>query len=308
MITFRAPLSARVRWAVLLLGALLAITGCSSGARPGEFSTTTRTLTVGGLERSFTVSAPTTATPGVALPLLIMLHGAGGDATGFANLTGMIALAERNSFVVVYPNGTQAADEPGKLSWNAGACCGVPSRTAIDDVAFVDQLIDEVDTRFQIDPAQVYAAGFSNGGMLSYRLACELGGRFAGIADVGGSFLAPDCAGAQPAAALIIHGTADDVVPYNGGPTSPGVAARYGMWSNPAVSVATAAWASTNGCAPEPAVAIAGAQETSRFVGCVPEAPVELVTIAGGSHSWPTESNGGMSASQRIVEFFGLDQ
>jgi polyhydroxybutyrate depolymerase len=312
--TVRAPRPKRVRWAILLLGVLLANSGCSSATSPSEYSTTTRTVTVGGLERSFVLSAPTTVTSGARLPLLIMLHGAGADAAGFASLTGMTSLAEQSHFVVVYANGTQAADVPGELSWNSGVCCGAPSRAGIDDVAFIDRLIAEVEATLQTDPARVFVAGFSNGGMLSYRLACELGdrgagsARIAGIADVAGAFNLPQCADARPTAVLVLHGTADTVVPYDGGPTSPGVAARFGTWLNASVADSTAAWAGTNQCQSEPAVEITGAIETSSFVGCVAGAPLKLVTIAGGSHRWPTRSNGGIPASGLIVEFFGLDQ
>lgn len=306
--TVRAPRTAGIRWTALLFGSLLALSGCSSATSPGEYSTTTRTVSVGGLERSFVVSAPTTATSGARLPLLIMLHGAGGDAAGFASLTGMTSLAEQSHFVVVYANGTQAADIPGELSWNSGACCGAPSRAGIDDVGFIDRMIAEVEATLQIDPARVYAAGFSNGAMLSHRLACELGDRLAGIADVGGSFLVSTCENARATAVVVIHGTADSVVPYDGGTTSPGVAARYGPWANPAVRETTSVWARINNCQPDPEMMITGNIRASHYVDCAEGAPLELFTIVGGTHSWPTKENSGLPASDQIVTFFGLDQ
>jgi polyhydroxybutyrate depolymerase len=294
-----------------VFSALLAISGCSSptpdgGVTPDAWATTTRTVTVGGLERSFVVSAPASALTADRLPLLIMLHGAGGDAASFASLTGMTPLAEQSNFVVVYPNGTPGARVPGELAWNAGECCGTPARTGLDDVAFIDELITNVEVHFHTDPERVFVAGYSNGGMLSYRLVCELGERVAGIADVSGAFNVPECAAPAPTAVLIIHGTADSVVPYDGGATSAEVAERFGAWTNASVAAAVDSWATTNECDLEPVATTRGAVTTSRFTSCAADSSLELVSIAGGAHRWPTQGNSAVAASELIVQFFGL--
>jgi polyhydroxybutyrate depolymerase len=102
------------------------------------------------------------------------------------------------------------------LTWNTGTCCGYAQRSHVDDVAFIRALLDSLERTYRIDRRRVYATGLSNGGMMSYLVACALSDRFAAVAPVSGE-LSMDCAPTIPVSVLIIHGTADENLPYNGG-------------------------------------------------------------------------------------------
>ena len=120
--------------------------------------------------------------------------------------------ADRNAFVVVYPDGRIHCS-------NAGTCCGTSVETGVDDVAAAEAMIDDVSAAIAVDPDRVYVTGFSNGGMMSYRLACE-SARFAAIAPVAGTQLV-DCTDRSTASVLHIHGPADTVVPAGGSDADP---------------------------------------------------------------------------------------
>lgn len=121
---------------------------------------------------------------------------------------------DSGGFVVAYPNGVLRA-------WNGGTCCGAPESFDIDHVGFITDMVATIQRRTPIDPARVYATGMSAGAIMALRLGCQ-SDKFAAIAPVAGTLLT-DCAHTRPTSVLQIHGTADDRVPYNGGP---GAAAR----------------------------------------------------------------------------------
>jgi polyhydroxybutyrate depolymerase len=129
-------------------------------------------LDVEGILRYYYLYIPPGIGDRVGVPLVILLHGAGGNPRTVRNLTGMNELAEQEGFIVAYPQGTGVKDR--QLTWNAGQCCGFAYKNDIDDVAFIRELIAELSSQWDIDERRVYAAGISNGGMMTQRLACEL--------------------------------------------------------------------------------------------------------------------------------------
>lgn len=265
-----------------------------------------RSVILGGIERSYTVVVPEFLGTGELFPVLVAVHGAGGNAEQMAEYTGLNAIAQREGFIVVYPEGTMASDVDGEFSWNAGVCCGVPARTGVDDVAFIDTVIQDVVDTSSGDPQRVFVAGFSNGGMLANRLACESSQRLAGIAVVAGALSGGDCGDRQPMPVLLIHGTSDDTVPYAGGATNARISARFGPWVNPSVAEGTEAWRETNGCASGSTSMIDSVVTTVTLDGCAAGTALVLVIIEGGGHTWPTTEASGIDASTLIVEFFGL--
>ena len=176
-----------------------------------------RILRIGDLERSFSVYVPRaydgTRTP---IPLVLVLHGAGGNADQVARITGMSEIADKAPFIAVFPEGT-ARKEHGLLTWNAGNCCGYAYENQVDDVGFIRALVGSLSAEYRVDPKRVYAVGMSNGGILAYRLACELSDTFAAIGVVAGAFNVSPCRPTRPVALVIFHGTADEHVLYEGG-------------------------------------------------------------------------------------------
>jgi polyhydroxybutyrate depolymerase len=240
-----------------------------------------RTLRTGGVTRRYFLYLPSTWHRGRPVPLVLVFHGGGGRASGIAPHTGFSQLAEREGFVVAYPQGLNGR-------WNDGRGYAATH----DDVGFVRALLDTLGRELVIDPRRVYATGISNGAMFSYRLACDLPGSFAAVAPVAGAMpadLAPSCAHAQPVSVLAFQGTADPLMPYAGG----GVARRRGRVLSAERSIAF--WATASGCgaAPvttlEPDLVLDDGTRVRRTVygGCRGGTAVELYTIEGGGHTWP---------------------
>lgn len=186
-----------------LLAVAALLLGCTSAAGAG----TTRTLTVphGGHDRVAVVHRPASARPGA--PLVVVLHGAGGSGAQVHAGLGWDGLADRDGFVVAYPDGLDH-------TWNAGACCGTARDRKVDDVGFLDALVAAVRSADGTGP--VYAVGFSNGAMMAYAWACARPGALAGIGPVAGALVAA-CPSPAPLTVVAVHGTADPVVPLHGG-------------------------------------------------------------------------------------------
>jgi polyhydroxybutyrate depolymerase len=282
--------------AVLLLG----VTACgreprrgdpdprpSEGALTAEYS-----LTVDGRERHYRVHSPGGAT---GKPVVIFLHGGGGTGELFARVSKMDTVADEGGFVVVYPDGNGRLGDK-LLTWNAGDCCAYAKDQNIDDVAFVESLIDDVTQRFKT--GDVFVTGFSNGAMMTYRLGCELADRIAAIAVVSGAMNLDTCAPSRQLPVLIMHGTADTAVPYDGGPSSAEFPTA-GTWTNRSVQYAVDFWTKHNACRATPENTDAeetDGEVTRKSYQCAE--PVTLYTIDGGGHGWP----GGVKARPNAVE------
>jgi polyhydroxybutyrate depolymerase len=239
-----------------------------------------RTLQAGGVTRRYFLYLPSTWHRGRPAPLVLVFHGGGGRASGIAPHTGFSRLAEKEGFVVAYPQGLNGR-------WNDGRGYAATH----DDVAFVRALLDTLGRELAIDPRRVYATGISNGAMFAYRLACDLPGTFAAVAPVAGAMpldLAPACAHTQPVSVLAFQGTADPLMPYAGG----GVARRRGRVLSAERSIAF--WATTSGCTGAPATMDEPDRVTDGtlvrrtvYGTCRDGRVVELYTIDGGGHTWP---------------------
>jgi len=173
-------------------------------------------LPVKGMQRSFLVYTPRNLKPGA--PLLFVLHGSGGDGEGMREVTGyeFDAIADRDGFVVIYPDGFQT-------TWNdCRKASPQPARVMnIDDESFIDAMIVKAIADQKVDRRRVFAAGWSNGGQLAYRLAMERPGQFAGVAAISASVPRTENLACTPSNAampvMIINGTADPINPFGGG-------------------------------------------------------------------------------------------
>ncbi len=293
---------------VLLLGvagarvahAQEAISTCTTEAaiQPGISQ---NTLDHDGLERSYLVYVPEGYDPTQPAPLVLSLHGFTSNARQQVNISQWNPVADEHGFLVVYPQGTGFP-----LRWHSGQAL-FESQRAVDDVGFINALLDQLIEDFCVDTARIYISGLSNGGGMSHRLACEMAERVAAIGGVAGAYHPGACEPARPVPVIAFHGTADDIVPYAGGGGRDIVLPSIEAWA--------AGWGARNGCdaAPE-ALEPVGVVSGVEYVDCDDDASVVLYTIAGGGHTWPGGAelpafivgvtNDDVNASEIMWEFF----
>lgn len=241
------------------------------------------TLTVDGRERTYRLYVPSQSPDG-PVPLFVALHGGTGWGDQFAATNRVEGLAEANGFLVVHPDGVKVAGGRGGV-WNGGVCCAVAAREDVDDVAFLDALVDEVAGTHDIDPARTFAFGHSNGGIMSYRLACEASGTFVGVGAVAGTLGIDTCDPAEPVSVVHVHGTADENVPITGGVGPRSVAGVD--FPSPTAGFATVARAA--GC-PVATETTDGDVTVAARTPCDGGTAAEFVTIDGAQHPWPGAS------------------
>jgi polyhydroxybutyrate depolymerase len=253
-----------------------------------------------GRSRFALVYTPRGVAGGEPVPLVMVLHGGGGNAAGTRASTGMDRVADENGFLVVYPEGTgQQALGRTFATWNAGSCCGDAVEDQVDDVAFIDHLLDRLAQRYPIDERRIYVTGISNGAAMSQRLACDLADRIAAIAPIAGPGVPPECGPSRPVPVLFIHGTDDRCALYEGGErcggcwqqaleTAFGVPDRgEGRFACEGVEQQVDFWRSVNGCGTGSSPGYRHGAATCRESSGCPSAPVEMCTIEGGGHTWP---------------------
>lgn len=248
-------------------------------------------IMVDGRIRTYTVVVPLDYYRGKTFPLVIALHGGGGSATQLERNTGWSTKARKEGFIVVYPNGT------GRIkTWNAGDCCGAAMRDQVDDVKFISRMIDRLITEHKVDSKRIYATGMSNGGMMCYRLACELGNRIAAIAPVASVMVQHDCKPVHPIPILHIHSALDQNVPVKGG-----LGKGPSQTDYPPLDSTLVFWAKENGCnANRTLLESTELYNHYTWSGCG-DYPVELYLTKDGGHSWPgavTHRTGGDAPSK----------
>lgn len=248
--------------------------------------TTKGALESGGATRAYLQFVPEAPSPG-PLPLVIALHGRFGTGEGMARLTGFSKLAEREDFIVLYPDGLEG-------EWNyAQGIPGYPT-DGPDDIAFLDALVEHVSAEVEVDRSRVYVAGFSNGGFMAERLACSAPERYAAFVSVAAGFggMEAVCTGGEPVRLLLIHGTFDRNIPFNGLVREVAGRSVRVLYSVPDT---LAFWAERGGCDPDlkaerlPGVCRAPETEVHvfTFVECAKGAALKLYAVGGCGHNWP---------------------
>jgi polyhydroxybutyrate depolymerase len=275
--------------AALTLGARAAALSAQS-ATPASSSVAgePRSLAINGDTRQYYLHLPPGWRRDHPAPLVLVFHAGAGRARDIAPHTGFSRIADREGFVVVYPQGLRGR-------WNDGR--GFATATH-DDVGFVRALLDTLGRELGVDSKRVYATGISNGAMFAYRLACDLPGSFAAVAPVAGALpaeLVPGCTHAAPLSVLAFQGTADPLMPYLGG----GAGQRRVLSAERSLGF----WATLAGCTGTPVttdepdrVADGTRVRHTTWLGCREGWSVELYTIEGGGHTWP----GGPEAGRRV--------
>lgn len=242
---------------------------------PGDHS---RTVSVGGLSRTYLVHVPPRA-PTAPMPAVFDFHPLGVTAATWKTSTPWPAVADREGFVLVWPQGVGD-------SWNVGRCCNPALDAGVDDVAFFRAVLAEVLRDGCVDPARVYATGCSNGGGMTYKLACDAADAIAAVAPVDfdcitGATNSPSCGGCRPSRAIStcqFRGVLDPLVPYFGGPTT--VVAGL---SFPGASANLATWGGLNGCTGAPS-ALPNRSSCQGYPSCDAGAETVLCTVALGTH------------------------
>jgi len=234
-----------------------------------------QTILVEGRSRSYLLYRPVRLEHPGAPALVVVLHGGFGTGAQAQQAYGWDALAEREGFIVVYPNGVGRA-------WNAGGgCCGRPQREHIDDVAFVGTLLRKMIREEGVDPARLYLTGISNGAALALAYACASAKpAVAAIGSVAGGISAP-CEHPAAVSMLEIHGESDRNIPLLGGRGSQGVS---GVSWLPA-PVAVEGFAASAICE-TPHTEVRG-EVTTRIASCLAGRTVGLISIANAGHQWP---------------------
>jgi polyhydroxybutyrate depolymerase len=238
-----------------------------------------------GRTREYVLHLPPSSSDAKPLPLVIAMHGGGGNAENQIKTTGMNDKADHAGFVVVYPQGITRF-RTRLRTWNAGNCCGYALTEHVDDVAFMRALLARLKNEIKYDPSRVYATGLSNGGMMAYRLACEMADQIAAIAPVAGALNLPDCRPSKTVSVMIFHGTADQHVLYGGGRSS-----RQADWLHPrtdrSVADAEAFWVKHDQCTQPPTTKTEGRITWKSYANCAEGSEVVVITIQGGGHAWP---------------------
>lgn len=266
--------------------------------------TETVTLDHGGRTRRYHLHVPPATEGAAGLPLLLVLHGGGGDGDRIRAASGLGELAVRQGFVVVFADGTGPAGR--LLTWNSG---GIPVYAAdrdVDDVGFLRAVVADVQRRVPIDARRVFAAGHSNGGMMCHRLAREAADVFAGIAVVAGAmnFTAADAE--TPIAVLLVHGTEDRHVRYEGGTPKESVG-RAGERTDASVQQAIDYYIARNDLLGYPETQLDGKVRIDDYRKPRGErhdaAPVRVITLDGGGHAWPGARTAQRAAADRPFPF-----
>jgi polyhydroxybutyrate depolymerase len=235
-----------------------------------SIGSTEHSLNFDGVERTYRIYRP--ATLPASAPLVVMMHGGGGSGANAERAFGWDREADSGHFVVAYPDGLNNV-------WNTeGGCCGKSARDGVDDAGFISEMVQEIDASISIDPLRVFATGMSNGGMMTYTLACTTS-LFATIGPVSAAML-NDCPSPEPISVIHIHGTADTNVPFDGS-RGTGVAKIQG----PSIPDLIASWSAIDQCG-KPVVTSEDPVTTS-IAQCADGRIVELITIAGAGHDWP---------------------
>jgi polyhydroxybutyrate depolymerase len=263
--------------------------------------TVTGSFMHGGLSRAYRIYVPAVYNSGTQVPLVFNLHGYGSNNIQQEGYGDFRAIADTANFIVVHPNGT--LDGNNQMNWNSFGL------TTVDDVGFISRLIDTIAANYSIDLNRVYSTGMSNGGYMSYHLACNLNHRITAVASVTGSMTVANmnaCSIGKPTPIMQIHGTADPTVPYAGNTASA------------AIETLVEHWATMNNCTITPV--ITNVPNTVLTDGCTAThylypngdngATVEFYKVTDGGHTWPGApvnigvTNMDFKASVEIWRFF----
>lgn len=287
--------------ALLALVSIRGLTGLAQGdstvSDDGE-----RTLSYDGFKRRYLVHLPPNYDGREPLPVVLALHGGGGRAESQRKQSQMNAEADKRGYIVVYPDGTGRLK---LLTWNAGSCCGYAVKKNVDDVGYINALIDELARNYSIDQKRVYATGLSNGGMMCYRLACELSNRIAAIAPVAADLGVDGPRPKRQVPILHIHGLRDNNVVFEGGVGSN----QYQPVPHRSIADTLGFFLTAYGFQQQPLEVVQGKDYIFERYGPQPGqpgVPILLYKLPEGGHNWPggVDTTGERFNTGKMIETF----
>jgi len=269
---------------------LIILSGCKKDNNNSEScysNNNAQTIIHDGINREYVLYIPNSYDGTSAVPLMLNFHGFGGSASDYMNYADMRSVAESDTFILVYPQGSCS---DGSSHWNPCPVGGDNKSTA-DDIGFVESMINEISSQYNVDMERIYAAGYSNGGMMAYGLAHYKSDLIAAVASVSGVML--DCTGptSHPMPVVHLHGTSDGVLPYNGGDGWNSTQSTLEHWINFNNTVLTPTVISDNNI--EHYVYDQGDSLVS----------VEHYKYIGGDHVWFSATFQGQNTSELIWNF-----
>jgi len=269
--------------------ASLLFAGCGSAAQlstaraktaSGVTATQLTVKTPEGRERSYILYVPTGGSK--PKPLVLVFHGAEGTAEQTSQETDFVQVAAQDGSILAFLQGYED-------TWNEGAGHTPAEVAHVDDVAFTSAVLTQIESRYSIDRTRVAATGFSNGALLTELLGCRLASRLTLVAPVAGPLpasVSPTCRPARPISVLEMHGTADQSIPYGGGPFA-GIGGGTTVLSAPA---SAARWASLDHCTRHAqTVDAAQASVLTSYSACRAHVAVQLRSLQGAGHGWPAD-------------------
>jgi polyhydroxybutyrate depolymerase len=288
--------------AALVLAIVAGLAGADGQDRPSDGQRSERTIAHGGRQRTYRVHDFAGSRPA---PVVIVLHGGGGNAANAVRMTGFDRVAAREAFIAVYPDGSGGRARSVLLTWNAGHCCAAAMDQQVDDVGFVEAIVDALVASGRGDASRIYVTGISNGAMMAHRLGRELSLKIAAIAPVVGAVFGDEPPPRAPMPAFIVVGAQDTTVPARGGSLRLRelLGGRSAADRDVAPAIAQAAyWARHNGCS-EPTRTTTAVSATSAWHTCSSGAPVIFHSVAGNGHAWPGGQPGGRSVAPPATAF-----
>ena len=272
-------------------------TACKEDAKKGadcyDNYNNTQLINYQGTERAFVLYLPDGYDGSRKVPLLFNFHGFGGSTNDHLNTSDMRQLADRDTFILVYPQGSCLE---GFSHWNA-ALPSATNKSTVDDLGFIDFLINDLSSTYEVDSARIYACGYSNGAFFSYALACYLGHKIAAIGSVSGTMLdsSLQCSPSHPTAMINLHGTNDGVVPYNGSSEYIAIPDVVDYWCQQNNTDLSASLSSEN--------YLGTTIEKYLYANGDSAVSVEHYKIIGGGHDWFDIEFSGASTNEILWDF-----
>ncbi len=264
---------------ILVMLSVLYVAGCTRDADTAY--TYYQVLKADGLNRTYQLNLPANYyTDETKRPLLIVLHGAGGKASQAARDYGFQSVADTAGFITVYPEGVQSNGPLALRTWNAGGCCHEATMNRIPDVNFIRLLITYLVDNWRVDARRIYIAGMSNGGMMAYRLACELSDKIAAAAVVSGTDYTAGCAPVRTVPLIHFHSALDTKVPPAGG-------TGLGGYYFPPVMDGLQKWVAYNHCNPAGEISDEAGYKRTVWKNQEDTAAIVYYLTSDGGHSWP---------------------
>ena len=244
-----------------------------------------------GVNREYVLYIPNSYDGTSSVPVLFNFHGFGDNASDYMNNADMRAVAESDTFILVYPQGSCL---DGSSHWNP-CPTGGDNKSTVDDVGFVESMISEISSQYNVDMERIYATGYSNGGMMAYGLANYKSDLIAAVASVSGAML--DCIGStsHPMPVVHLHGTSDGVLPYNGSSDWSSAQSTLDHWINFNNTITTPIASSDN----------SGGMTIEHYVYDQGDSSVsvEHYKFTGGDHVWFSATYQGQNTSQLVWNF-----